>query len=38
LMKGGKIILRKLMDEIDTKPGQLTGRVNKDTLIVRVVK
>ena len=38
LMKGGKIIPRKLMDEIDTKPGQLTGRVNKDTLIVRVVK
>lgn len=37
LMKGGKVKLRKLMDEIKAKPGKVTGRINKNMVIVKVV-
>lgn len=35
---GGKIILRKLMGELTTKEATLKGRINKDTILVRIVK
>lgn len=39
VMSGGKIILRKLMGEIKAKSqtNNVTGRVNKDTLILKIV-
>lgn len=33
---GGKIALRKVMDGIKAKPQKLNGRINKDTLLLRV--
>ena len=33
---GGKVSLRKVMDGINAKPSKLTGRINKDTLLLRV--
>jgi hypothetical protein len=33
---GGKIGLRKVMDGIKAKPSKLNGRINKDTLLLRV--
>lgn len=35
-LSGGKIVLRKLMDEINTKEQKLTGRFNEETIILRV--
>jgi hypothetical protein len=35
--KSGKVALRKLMDQFKTKATEPAGRINKDTLIVRVV-
>lgn len=35
--EGGKISLRKVMDEINSKPSNLNGRINKDTILLRVV-
>lgn len=37
LMTGGKVKLRKLLDELTTKESQLTGRLNGDTIIAKVV-
>lgn len=34
---GGKIALRKVMDDIKAKSNKLNGRINKDTLLLRVV-
>lgn len=34
---GGKIGLRKVMEGIKAKPAKLNGRINKDTLLLRVV-
>jgi hypothetical protein len=34
--EGGKIQLRKVMDGIKAKPTKLNGRINKDTLLLRV--
>jgi hypothetical protein len=34
---GGKISLRKVMDEVNSKPIALNGRINKDTILLRVV-
>lgn len=34
---GGKIQLRKVMEGIKAKPQKLNGRINKDTLLIRVV-
>jgi hypothetical protein len=36
VVDGGKIALRKVMDGINAKPTKLTGRINKDTLLLRV--
>jgi len=38
VVSGGKLILRKVMDESTSKPSLLTGRLNSDTVILRVVK
>lgn len=38
LLEGGKIYLRKVMENIKTAESKATGRINPDTLIVRVIK
>lgn len=35
---GGKIVLRKLMNELTTKGEIPKGRINKDTILVRIIK
>ena len=35
-LKGGKIVLRKLMNEINVKATTPTGRINSDTILLRV--
>lgn len=37
VLDGGKIVLKKLLDGLTTKPSVLTGRINSDTIIVRVI-
>ena len=37
-LKGGKIILRKLLPEINAVEQPLTGRINSDTILLRVIK
>jgi hypothetical protein len=37
VLDGGKIVLKKLLDGLSTKPSELTGRINSDTIIVRVI-
>jgi len=34
---GGKIALRKVMDDVNSKPSALNGRINKDTILLRAV-
>jgi hypothetical protein len=34
---GGKIALRKALDGVNSKPNKMNGRINKDTVILRVV-
>jgi hypothetical protein len=38
LMQGGKILMRKFMDEVKCKPREASGRINTDTVILRIVK
>ena len=38
LLEGGKIYLRKVMDNITTKEAKANGRINMDTILLRVVK
>ena len=38
LMEGGKIVLRKFMDDIKCKPKTANGRINKETVLVRIIK
>lgn len=38
LNEGGKIVLRKFMDNIKCKPKTATGRINKETVLVRIIK
>ena len=38
VQNGGKIILRKLMNELTTKGEVPKGRINKDTILLRIVK
>jgi hypothetical protein len=38
LLEGGKVYLRKVMDNITTTEQKATGRINTDTLLLRVVK
>ena len=38
LMDGGKIYLRKVMENITTTEQKATGRINADTILLRVVR
>lgn len=38
LKDGGKVVLRKFMDEIKCKPKTATGRINNETVLVRIIK
>lgn len=38
LLKGGKLVLRKLMTEINSKESVPNGRINGDTILLRVIK
>ena len=38
LMDGGKVILRKYMDEIKCKPKEANGRINNETVLLRIIK
>lgn len=35
--EGGKIVLRKLMDEINSKPSPMNGRINQDVILLRAL-
>ena len=37
VVTGGKLILRKLMPDINSKSYELSGRINKDVVILRVI-
>ena len=37
-LTGGKIVLRKLMGEINAKESALNGRLNEETILLRVIK
>jgi hypothetical protein len=37
-LTGGKIVLRKLLDEVNSKESVLNGRINEETILLRVVK
>jgi hypothetical protein len=37
ILEGGKIVLRRLMDDINGKSYKLNGRINKDCVILRAV-
>ena len=34
----GKVALKKFLDEISAKPVALRGRINKDTIIMRIIQ
>ena len=36
VLGGGKLILRKVMDEVNSKPVKLNGRLNRETVLLRV--
>lgn len=38
VLKGGKIIHRKLMDDISSAPSECNGRINPNTILLRVIK
>jgi len=38
VLNGGKVILRNLMDSINAVPHWLNGRINKDTILLKVIK
>jgi phage host-nuclease inhibitor protein Gam len=38
VLSGGKVVLKHLMDEIKAKPSVLTGRINEDTILLKVQK
>lgn len=38
LLDGGKIVLRKFMDGIKCKSKEATGRINTETVLVRIIK
>lgn len=38
VLEGGKIKLRKIMDTLTTKASALTGRLNSDTIILKIIK
>jgi hypothetical protein len=36
VLSGGKVVLKNLLDSLTTKNAKVTGRINKDTILVRV--
>ncbi len=38
LLDGGKIVLRKFMDGIKCKPKEANGRINNETILLRIIK
>jgi len=38
VLKGGKVALRNLLDGVKAVESPLTGRVNGDTILVRILK
>lgn len=38
VLNGGKIVLKKLLSEINAVEQSLTGRINSDTILLRVIK
>jgi hypothetical protein len=38
LLDGGKVVLRKFMDEIKCKSKEANGRINTDTVLLRIIK
>ena len=38
LLDGGKVVLRKFMDEIKCKSKEANGRINNETILLRVIK
>lgn len=38
VLEGSKASLKKLMDDLKTKPGRLNGRISTDTILLRVIK
>ena len=38
VLKGGKVALRSIMDNLTTKASEATGRLNVDTIILRAIK
>lgn len=38
VVKGGKVFLRNIMSELTTKDSPLNGRLNKETILVKVIK
>ena len=38
LMQGGKIVLRKFMDDIKCKSKEATGRINNEVVLLRIIK
>lgn len=38
LLDGGKVVLRKFMDEIKCKPKGANGRINNETVLLRIIK
>ena len=38
LLDGGKVILRKFMDDIKCKPKEANGRINNETILLRIIK
>lgn len=38
VLGGGKIVLRKVLDNVKAKPQELNGRINAETILLRVVK
>lgn len=38
VLKGGKIVLKKILPEISAVEQALTGRINSDTILLRVIK
>lgn len=38
VVKGGKVFLRNVMDSVNAKAAPLTGRLNTDTILVKIIK
>lgn len=38
VLNGGKVAMRKLMDNIKSKPSEANGRINSDVVLMRVIK